>query len=207
MPQTPYHHGNLRQELLAAGERLLETDGIEGLSLRSLAREIGVSHSAPYRHFAHKAELLAALAARGFGRLAQSLIAILDQHPDDHEARYLEACRQAIALGLAHPAMYRLMLGQERPGVGGQPDLAASQNEVFDALVTILTSGQNAGVFQEGPVESMAMAVWAMVHGLTELRLSGWLAPCGETEEETAKLCEAACAMLLNGILARSPTS
>ncbi|KHK03039.1 TetR/AcrR family transcriptional regulator [Desulfovibrio sp. TomC] len=207
MSPAPYHHGNLRQELLTAGERLLETVGVEGLSLRALAREIGVSHSAPYRHFADKADLLAALAARGFSRLAQSLVATMDLYPDAHEARFLEASRRYIALGQAHPAMYRLMFGQERPGVGGQPELAESESAAYDALAASLTRGQEAGIFREGPVASMAMAAWAMVHGLTELRISGRLAPGGETEGETTQLGQTACTLLLNGILARSPAS
>ena len=205
MSPSPYHHGNLRQELLAAGERLLETVGVDGLSLRGLARETGVSHTAPYRHFTDKADLLAALAARGFARLTETLVAVSKHHPDDPQARYLEACRRYIALGQAHPAMYRLMFGQERPGVGGQPELANSGSAAFEALLDSLTSGQEAGIFRQAPVESMAMAVWAMVHGLTELRISGRLEPCGKAEEETTHLCETACAMLLTGILARCP--
>ena len=67
-PVRPYHHGNLREALLEAAEKALETDGAKSISLRELSRELGVSHTSPRRHFADKQALLDALALRGFER-------------------------------------------------------------------------------------------------------------------------------------------
>jgi len=200
MTQSPYHHGNLRQALLEAGEKLLETVGVEALSLRALSRETGVSHTAPYRHFVDKAELLAALAAVGFTRLADALGEVDAAYPDDPEQRYLAACHRYIELGRGHPAMYRLMFGQRQPGVGGQPELALAGHAAFSGLVAAMAQGQEVGIFRPGPVESLAMAVWAMVHGLTELAISGRLDPCCETEGDATRLSEAACTLLLQGL-------
>ena len=71
--RKPYHHGDLRSALLAAGEEMVERVGVEALSLRELTREIGVSNNAPRRHFPTKQLLLDALALRGFERLGGSL--------------------------------------------------------------------------------------------------------------------------------------
>ena len=76
--QRPYHHGNLRSELLACAERALGEGGLAQLSLRELARQAGVSHAAPRRHFADKQALLDALAQDGFERLGRELRAAID---------------------------------------------------------------------------------------------------------------------------------
>lgn len=201
MSQPAYHHGNLRQALLDAGETLLETEGVAGVSLRALARATGVSHAAPYRHFADKDDLLAALAARGFARLTTALHDATRTHPGDLTARCLESCRRYIELGCAHPAMYRLMFGQRLHGVGDQPELAQAGQAAFDALLASMEEGRRAGVFRDEPVERLALAVWSMVHGLTELAIAGRLAPCGNGPEEGRGLGEAACSLLLRGLL------
>ncbi|HEY2671330.1 MAG TPA: TetR family transcriptional regulator, partial [Rugosimonospora sp.] len=73
VPAAPYHHGNLHAELLTRAEKKLEQTGVAGLSLRELAREIGVSHSAPRKHFADKQALLDGLAIHGLERLGHEL--------------------------------------------------------------------------------------------------------------------------------------
>ncbi|WP_300160966.1 TetR/AcrR family transcriptional regulator [Solidesulfovibrio sp.] len=193
-----YHHGNLRQALLDAGEKLLESVGVDGLTLRGLARETGVSHAAPYRHFADKADLLAALAARGFDRLARALVATAGEHAGDPRGEYLASCRRYIELGRKHPAMYRLMFGQPQPGVGDQPELAAAGQAAFDALTAAMRRGVAAGLYRDASIETLAMAVWALVHGLTELAIAGRLGLCGEGD--AGRLSEDACALLLRGI-------
>ena len=86
--KRPYHHGDLRETLLAASLRVIETDGVEGLSLREAARRAGVTHGAPYHHFRDKADLLDALAEEGFGRLRDLMQAsrALRTRPDERLA-------------------------------------------------------------------------------------------------------------------------
>jgi AcrR family transcriptional regulator len=206
MAQTDYHHGNLRQALLDAGEKLLETEGAAGLSLRALARETGVSHAAPYRHFADKTDLLAALAARGFARLARVLAETARAYPDAPGREFLTACRRYMELGLAAPAMYRLMFGQPQPGVGGQPELDEAGQAAYDALLCAMARGKAAGVFADAAEDTLAMAVWSMVHGITELAISGRLGPCCQTREAILDFGEQTFRLLLSGLAARSDT-
>lgn len=203
MAQDDYHHGNLRQALLDAGEKLLETEGVSGLSMRALARATGVSHAAPYRHFADKAELLAALAARGFARLAEALDAVAAAHGDDPQREYLVACRRYMELGMDAPAMYRLMLGQLQPGVGDQPELAQAEQAAYEALLGAMARGRAAGTLGEVEDEAKAMAVWSMVHGVTELAISGRLEPCAGDRLEILALGEQMCSLLLSGLAGR----
>ena len=87
MADRPYHHGNLRAALLAQAEQTLREHGLDGLSLRELARQIGVSHGAPRRHFADRQALLDALAETGFARLGEQLRAAAESAGEDYEAR------------------------------------------------------------------------------------------------------------------------
>src|ERR1700680_2145795 len=87
VPQRPYHHGNLRAALLAEAERTVRERGVQDLSLRELAREVGVSHGAPRRHFPDRQALLDALAAARFARLGADLRAAVDVAGEDFEAR------------------------------------------------------------------------------------------------------------------------
>ena len=91
MADRPYHHGNLRAVLLAEAERTLQEEGIERLSLRDLARQAGVSHAAPRRHFADRQALLDALAAAGFLRLSDEIRAAIEEAGDNYEAQLLAA--------------------------------------------------------------------------------------------------------------------
>src|SRR5689334_19621575 len=100
-----YHHGDLHSALLLTAGKMLEKEGLEALTLREVARRAGVSHSAPYRHFAEREALLAALAAEGFERLgaAQRKAA---------EAGGLRAMGEAyVAFALENPQRFRLMFG------------------------------------------------------------------------------------------------
>src|SRR3954469_19753524 len=110
----PYHHGNLRAALLEAAERALARGG--ELSLRELAREVGVSHAAPRRHFAGKQALLDALAEDGFERLGNDLRGAMAD-ADGFDARLRAFVRAYVRFATEHAALLELMFaGKHRPG-------------------------------------------------------------------------------------------
>src|SRR4029450_91732 len=122
--ERPYHHGDLRRAVVVAAlEILSETQSVD-FSLRELARRAGVSHNAPYKHFAEKSELLAAVSAAGFELLAER---IADQiaRIGNPRAQLFVILRTYIRFGVENPALYRLMFGghlsgpdSSRPGIG-----------------------------------------------------------------------------------------
>ena len=123
LPQSnerPYHHGDLRRAIVKATlEILRETQSLE-VSLRELARRAGVSHNAPYKHFADKRELLAAVSAAGFETLTKHMereIAGLD----DARERLFAMLRAYIDHGVENPALYSLMFGGYLGGPGSKP--------------------------------------------------------------------------------------
>src|SRR5262245_20660369 len=104
-----YHHGDLRAALLAAAGRLLEEEGAEAVSFRAIAREVGVSQTAPYNHFESKEHLLATVAEEGFRAFTASQRAAARTRPP---RRRLQALGRAyVAFASAHPQLYRLMFG------------------------------------------------------------------------------------------------
>ena len=107
--KRPYHHGDLRDALLQAGEAMLERVGPEALSMRELAREVGVSNNAPRRHFASKQALLDALALQGFERLGAALNRALADQDKDFEKRLVKLARANIRFASSHRALRRLM--------------------------------------------------------------------------------------------------
>jgi AcrR family transcriptional regulator len=184
----PYHHGNLREALLREGERALESGGAQRLSLRELAREVGVSHAAPRRHFADRQALLDALAQSGFERLGTRMAtAIADAGPGADE-RFAGLARTYVRFATEHPALTELMFA-----VKHQPDatteLRAAAEQAFTAPMALVTDGQAAGEIVPGDPERVAMVAWAAVSGLAAMANNGLLGdtPLDELIDEAAQ--------------------
>ncbi|MEY2476596.1 MAG: hypothetical protein QOG87_1911 [Actinomycetota bacterium] len=164
-------------ELVAAARTVLERDGLEGLTLRAVAREAGVSHGAPLRHFPGVATLLAALAAEGFEQLYQSV----DQHvaaagPDADARRRLSAAgRGYVTFAVSHPGVFSLMFRNELIDTTYAP-LGEKGSRAFLQLVDLVVVAQADG-FAPGqePVHA-SLIVWALVHGLATLWIHGGVA-------------------------------
>ena len=172
-----YHHGNLRNALIHAGLDILATQGIQGLSLREVARRTGVSHAAPYRHFANKEALLAAIAEEGFGRLAAVTRATIACFPDDPRAQLGAAHEAYVRFALENPDQLRVMFSGLLTGPGRPDTLQAAAEAAFGLLVGIVETGQRAEVLREGDPVRLAVAAWTMMHGLAVILVEGQLSP------------------------------
>ncbi len=162
MPERNYHHGDLRNALVRAGLVLLEQEGVSAVSLRSVAREVGVSQAAPYAHFADKRELMSGIAAVGFSRL-RDLIAPLASDPE----------RSLSDLGLAYiefatknPGLYTLMFGSAEHVDPQNEELVRVSREAFSQL-----AGRTARRGLEGS-DPGPIAAWGLVHGLSMLLIT-----------------------------------
>ena len=157
---TPYHHGDLRRALVEAAAGLLEEGGHEALSLREAARRAGVSHNAPYRHFADRDALLRAVAAGGLNQLAASMA----------EARAAGGFRGVgeayVAFALARPRLFRLMFARQSEADRDDPDLAAAMQAALQPLSVTFE-----GLAAPGETNATMLAAWSVVHGLANLLL------------------------------------
>lgn len=155
---------------------------VSSLSLREVARRVGVSHAAPYRHFADKDVLLAAVAEEGFKELTSALNTAIEQAPPD-PLRRLEASGVAyVGYAIAHPSHYRVMFGSYRgeqmkandPNSNEYPSSAAGEQTLM-VLVKIIIEGQSAGMVRPGAPKELAWVAWSLVHGLAMLLIDGQL--------------------------------
>jgi AcrR family transcriptional regulator len=181
--QASYHHGDLRAALLEVAAEMIAVEGAESLTLRALSRQIGVSRTAPYRHFADKSALLAAVAEQGFQRLQQHLDAVLQQKEMDPLNRFQQMGVAYIQFAVANPTHYRLMFSSETADFASHPDLETTAKAVFDTLVTSIQQCQAADKIRAGEPRSLAYAVWASVHGLSSLLIDERIKNVKNTED------------------------
>ncbi len=200
VPRTHYHHGDLRRALIEDGTALLREQGIEGLTLRAVARRAGVSHSALYRHFPDKAALLAAIATEGFEALVTALDKVAAHHPDDPATQLTEAGVAYVLLALHWPQRAQLMFdGPLDPDTSGEA-LRSASDKAFAALVRIIDLGQRAGIYAPGDPRELALSAWALVHGLAMLMIAGCIEET-DSEERAVKLTRGACRTYQAGLL------
>ncbi|WP_103256543.1 TetR/AcrR family transcriptional regulator [Tabrizicola aquatica] len=186
MASKPYHHGDLRAALLSAAEAELADRGIEGFSLRSVAKRAGVSHAAPAHHFGDAQGLLTALAAEGFRRFQATL--------DAREAGAADARDRAVRAGLgymefavARPTLFRLIFSSKKPDFA-DPEMHEAAEAAYRHLVGLIDD-------MGGGLADVA-ALWAMSHGLADLA-------AGQRMRSLAALSEAERQAVLGDLLRR----
>ena len=167
---SSYHHGNLRHELMELAEQHLIEGGIADLSLRALAREIGVSQTAPYRHFRDKNALLAALATEGFKRVFE--IGKASEEEPRADQSLLMFGLAYIKFAREHTEMFHLMFGPVLQPRNQYPELFAAGREAIYKVRAGVEKGLANGQLRDiDDVASIAHTVWAAVHGVTTLML------------------------------------
>ncbi len=169
----PYHHGNLRAELLARAIEVVDERGVGELSLRELARDVGVSHAAPRRHFADRQALLDALALEGFERLGDDLRAALAGAGASFDARLNALARSYLAFATAHGALVELMFATKHQQ--GSPELVAAANRSLGTLLDTIVAAQAAGELVPGDPEQVGVPIFATLQGLTAMVNGGML--------------------------------
>jgi len=173
----PYHHGNLAATLLEHAERALEERGAGELSLRELAREIGVSHAAPRRHFADKQALLGALAESGFERLEATLAgAVSEAAGRPFEERLTALARAYVGFAVERPALLELMYATKHDPAASDR-LREAATRTFAVPLGVITDAQATGDVVPGDPEAVGIAAWATIHGIASMSGSGMLAP------------------------------
>jgi AcrR family transcriptional regulator len=166
-----YHHGNLRAALLDAAIEELDRCSAEDLSLRALARSVGVSQTAPYRHFADKDALLAAMAARGYRELLQKLREAGAAAGDDPRTELFAFAHAYVDYAARRPQLFKLMFGPVVQPAEKYPELREASRETFRLVQEILQAGIERGLFMSQDVVYLANVAWAGIHGTATLRV------------------------------------
>lgn len=177
-PSAPYHHGHLRRSLVEAALAIVKERPDWNFSLREVARRAGVSHNAPYFHFAEKRDLLAAVAEVGFKELQERMTSAIVGLRSPQEALVKTGCVY-VKFGIENPAHYRLMFGSVLSGPDGRPASVAAAGAATRAMLeNIIHDGARSGDFavshrQKANAQIAVLTAWSAVHGLTMLAIDG----------------------------------
>lgn len=166
-----YHHGDLKNALIAAGLDILSKSGVSALSLRSVAQRVGVSHAAPYAHFADKQALIAAISTAGYERLYEEIRAVVAAHEQDPARQLVEAGWAYVQFGLDDPAHFKVTLSGVVEKEQEYPAFVEVSKKSFGQVVGIVHACQAKGVLPRGETDLVAVGVWSMIHGLVSLLL------------------------------------
>jgi AcrR family transcriptional regulator len=176
LKERSYHHGNLREALIAAASKQIEEIGFETLSLRDLAASLDVSRAAPYRHFADRRELLTAIAADGFKHLESAALAAMARQATA-SSRLAAGARAYLAFAARRPQLFRLMfvsdlLTQEDPRDPALIQVANSFHQRFEALIAETCASRD-----QKAIKAAALTFWSILHGFALLRMGKRLMP------------------------------
>ena len=186
---------DLREACVAEAMAIIATDGVESLSLRDVARRLGVSHQAPYKHFPSRDHILAEIVTRAYADFARHL----DQHAksDDPDLDMAQMGRAYLEYANGHPLEYRLMFGTPLPPAHDHPEMMREAKHAFgllcDALRRRATDGQH--IRSDDEIVLDALFVWSGLHGLASITSSSAIASLGIADH----LLQASSARLLQG--------
>src|ERR1700722_12583111 len=168
----PYHHGKLREALLEQAMVALRDGGSDELSLRELARAVGVSHAAPRRHFPDRQALLDALAIEGFARLGADMRDAVDGGDREFEPTLQRCAHAYVTFATTDAALIEVMFaGKHTDSV----DEAAALS--FAPILELILRGQAEHILEDGDPERVGLMLLSVIHGIAALRSGGMLAP------------------------------
>ena len=171
-----YHHGDLPRTLFDAALRIVETQGTGALTLRAVARLAGVSQAAPYRHFANKEAILAAVAEEGFRSLMIAMRQSIEACGDGPVARLRAVGIGYVTFATSHPSHFRVMFGRDMADRSAFPTLRQVASDTLGVVVDAIADCQRAGLVRsEEPAADLAVTAWSTVHGLSALLVDGVL--------------------------------
>jgi AcrR family transcriptional regulator len=203
IPESPadeqrdtYHHGDLKRALTQAALGLVQEKGPKGFTLREVARRAGVSAAAPYRHFADKAQLLAAVAAQGFVQLHDTLSATAAKTADP-TTQLLDMGRAYVRWAVTHPDYYQVMFGSELDK-SDNPELLSAGSRAFEDLLDAIVRCQHVKLLPTIDPREIAGPTWSLLHGVASLTIGNDLTHVGIRDDPQA-LAERALRGLLFG--------
>lgn len=190
-----YHHGNLKAALLKAAFQVVGKAGVDGFTLREVARKAGVSHNAPYRHFASKEELVAAMAAESLRQLTAAVRSAVDDEPGP-ENRLRASARAYLHWALKNPSRFQLTFH-----ASFEREAFPEYVEAYHASLALLSGLIEVHRPDSVDADMASELIWSSIHGIAELGLSKRLR--GGDKQELERLAEAAVEVLAAGMKAR----
>jgi AcrR family transcriptional regulator len=178
MKQTkPFHHGDLKRVLFDVALKRLDEHGVGAVTIRAVAKAAGVSHSAPVNHYKDLRTLLTKIAKAQFDTLLIEIDTRLAEL-NDKPAPRIEVFAEAIMeFGFRYPNRYRLLWSKDLID-HSDPELLSVMDKIYDQLCLEFSNAVQAGRFDK---DTYAVALWSMIHGYVDMRLSGMFEPLNDS--------------------------
>lgn len=191
-----YHHGDLRSSLISTATSMIHQGGIEALSLRKLAENIGVSRTAAYHHFKDKNDLLSAIAAQGFRLWQQQAEITFAKQSLSSKEKYQEFVHNYVHFAYEKPALYQLMFGSTLwKNNQSSPELKSVAYPSFQYQVKLVKTLQSKSLLpQSEPALRLAQVTWATLHGIAQLVIDGIYADATHIDD----MCQCAVNLFLS---------
>jgi AcrR family transcriptional regulator len=196
----PYHHGDLRNALIQAGLEMLSESGAAALDLRKVARRAGVSHAAPYRHFADKQALVAAINEEGFHRLAEQIRSALREAPGDAVEQLHGIARAYVHFARENPWLMREMFSGLTIEREAFPDLHQVSKTVFMLYIEVIKRGQEQGSIIDVDPGALAGVLWSLLHGVAMLTIEHQMRPYTDGPDGAENVTRFAVQILYEGL-------
>ena len=195
----PYHHGDLRNALIQAGLELLTEGGAQELELRKVARRAGVSHAAPYRHFADKQALIAAINEEGFHLLAERIRSTLREVSDEPVEQLLGVALAYVRFAQENPWLMREMFSGITIERETFESLQTASKSVYRLYAEVIRSGQEREKIVDGDPTALAGVLWSVLHGLATLIIENQMRPYADGPEGTERVTRYTIEVLYGG--------
>ncbi|HMU95049.1 MAG TPA: TetR/AcrR family transcriptional regulator [Anaerolineales bacterium] len=168
-----YHHGDLKNALIKAGVEILAKDGVSGLSLRKVALKAGVSHAAPYAHFADKQALIAAISTEGFRQLYERVSGVAEKYQSQPEKQLTEAAWAYVQFAMDDRDRFKVMFSGVLEKEKEYSDFVVESQRNFQLVKSIVEANQASGRLRGGDSALVALSAWGIIHGFLMLLLEG----------------------------------
>lgn len=198
-----YHHGDLRAALIESALEIIEEIGPQGMTIREVARRAGVSHAAPYRHFADKDELIVAVVEHGFGLLHHKMQVARDGAGDDPLAQFAASGDAYVDFALSYPTYYRVMFSGDLLNSSGNESLRHTSTAAFAQMKEDLRTCQELGVLREGDPMLQAISIVSSVHGFVQLANDNRIAHLVGEDFDVSKVKDFVVSAIFEGLGAR----
>lgn len=165
-----YHHGDTRNACINASLKLMDEEGLDAVTLRKVAEIVGVSRTAPYRHFANKRDLLAACAAQGFNIIEKIVANAVEQYEKKPIDQLYAGSYAYVHFGTNHPHLYRLMFNSDI-SEEEYPNITNAGVAAMGVPITCLEKAHKLGVMRKMDVQIQAFTIWSSLHGIVMLRI------------------------------------
>jgi AcrR family transcriptional regulator len=167
--KAAYHHGDLREALIAAALEIIGEIGPQGLTIREVARRAGVSHAAPYRHFTDKDELILAVVERGFEMLDVEVRRAREEAGADPIDQFAASGEAYLGFALGYPTYYQVMFSGDLLNRNGNDVLRHTSSAAFGNMIDDIRTCQDLGIVKPGDPTLQAIAIVSAVHGFVSL--------------------------------------